>query len=153
MQGKRQDPNYQAEAILSRREHSVFEVKTKLRRRKFTQEQINEAVARLAARGLLNDERFAQVYVASTLRQKAIGPRWLRAKLVQKGIARPLIDATIAAAFPPGAEEEVARRAVETWRRTHPGSAPDHVRLARFLASRGFSQASYAFLDGGMRGE
>ena len=148
MQGKRQDPHYQAEAILSRREHSIFEMQTKLRRHKFTNQQITAAIGGLKSRGLLNDARFAQAYIASTLRRKAVGPRWLHAKLVQKGVARSVIDEAVTAAFPSGGEENLARQAADSWRRTHSKYAHDTQRLARFLTSRGFARNAIAIVLG-----
>ena len=153
MQGKRQDPFYQALNVLSRRNHSVFEVKAKLRRKGFNPQQIDRVVSQLKTQGLLDDRTFAVIFTDSTLRAKSVGPRWLKAKLRQKGIAATLVDEVISAKFPPGAEEKLARRAADTWRRSHPRHAHDSTRLMRFLASRGFSQSAYAFFDRRMSGK
>lgn len=142
-QGKRSDVLYQAQAILSRRDHSRAELQAKLRRRGFTAGQIAVAVARLQQRGLLDDEQFTAAFISAALRRTIVGPRWLRSKLREKGIASERITTALQQAFPPGREEALIRQAAAAWRRLHPRHASDQARLYRFLASRGFSPRSY----------
>jgi SOS response regulatory protein OraA/RecX len=172
MQDKRKNPYYQAQAILSHREHSVFEVRQKMKRKGFAASEISQVLRRLEAQGMLNDRAFAELLIRNTLRFKAVGPRWLKAKLAQKRIAPALVDEAIRQTFKPGVEEELARRAAARWLRAHLHSArpnsgeqarplpsaqtmqpKNRQRLLRFLASRGFSQAAYSFLDRGMSSE
>lgn len=136
---KRKDPIYQAQDILSRRDHSIHEVKTKLKRKGFTENQVTEAVTWLQEQKLLDDKKFARTFVENTLLYRAVGPRYLKLKLQQKGIAGPVLAAALQQAFPPGRESEVAKEAANAWRRAHPAHASDKNRLYRFLISRGFS--------------
>jgi len=166
---KSENSNYVAQAILSRREHSIFEVKSKLRRKGFTPEQINETIAWLQEHKFLDDKKFAHMYVNNVLRFKPVGPHWLRAKLKQKGVGDSIIEGAIKDAFlhpggvdevdssgvaPAGRslgegwkhgsssvsrEEELIRQAADHWKRTHSKYKDDRQRLYRFLASRGFS--------------
>lgn len=138
-QVKRADPFYQAQAILSRRDHSIAEVTAKLRRQGFAAGQITAAVTRLIERGLVNDDRFARAYIDAALRRTAVGPRWLQHKLLEKGITPELITAVLKQTFPRGRAEALAHQAAANWQRRHPRQASDQARLARFLASRGFS--------------
>lgn len=137
---KRDNPYYQAEAILSRRDHSVKELKQKLKRKGFSAEQINTVTAWLIQRKLLNDEQMARRYVEWTLQSKAVGPRWLQFKLRERGINGSIIEKIVSEVAGKYPEEETAERAMDTWRRVHPQKANDRERLMRFLASRGFSQ-------------
>lgn len=139
MQGKRAHPFYQAQAILSRRDHSTTEVKTKLRRKGFPTAVINSTIARLQQLGLLDDERFAAAFTDAALRRSPVGPRWLEYRLRQKGIAPSAISRLLDATYSRGQELELARRAAATWRRSHPTNAGDNARLYRFLISRGFT--------------
>src|SRR5688572_26232861 len=84
--GKRSDPLYQAQAILSRRDHAEAEVRGKLKQKGFAEPQIEGAVAWLKQHRLLNDEAFARMYVENTLRFKPTGPRLLTQKLKQRGV-------------------------------------------------------------------
>lgn len=161
---KRTDPFYQAQDILSRRDHSEFELRTKLRRKRFSPSQIDDAVAKLKKLNLINDEKFADNYAANILLFKPVGPRWIKHKLKQKGIAPSVISQTIESTFSPGREEELAAQAAATWWKLHPldkggtrgfdvppsfqGGARGGIylrnkqRLTRHLASRGFSFAA-----------
>lgn len=136
---KSKDPHYQAQAILSRRNHSEAEVRLKLKRKGFTSRQVDDTVAWLHQIKLLNDRLFAQNFIENTLRFKAVGPRWLRAKLKQKGVASALIDQVLHEQFPAGREEELVKQAAAIWQRSHQRYRHDRDRLARFLLSRGFS--------------
>ncbi len=143
---KRADPFYQAQDILSRRDHSEFELRTKMRRKHFTPAQVDAVVIRLKKINLLNDRKFAAMFIANTLLFKPVGPKYLSYKLKQKGIRSSLIEAALAEAFVPGREAELARQAATAWRRTHYPKNTDHIeikkhqqRLIRILVSRGFS--------------
>ncbi len=139
MQGKRQNPYYQAQAILSRRDHSEAEVRTKLKKKGFLAADVDATIAWLQERGLLDDRKFAAAYVESVLRTKAVGPRWLQAKLREKGIAAPLLEEAMEQAWAKQSEEEFLAAAAQRWQRQHLRYKDDRVRLSRFLSSRGFS--------------
>ena len=138
-QGKRTDPLYQAQDILSRRDHTEAEVRQKLRRKGFTEQQTGFAIAWLHHHKLLNDKLFAERYVASTLRAKAVGRRYLAHKLKEKGVPASLITAVLEENMSADDEHTLAARAAAAWRRQHPQKRDDQPRLQRFLASRGFS--------------
>lgn len=142
MKKKRQDVFYQAQAILSRRDHSVFEVKSKLSRKGFTEEEVAKAVAFLQEQNLLDDTRFARAYAESILASKPVGPRYLRAKLKQKGVEESVIHEVVGEMGE--REHELARQAAEKWKRIHPKYAGDKRRLYRFLVSRGFTSPAGA---------
>jgi regulatory protein len=134
---KRNNPHYAAQAILSRRNHSVHEVETKLKRRGFSREEIADAIAVLSKHRLLDDAQFAHDYIEQTLNIKAVGPRWLVNKLRQKGVAGSLINQTLEELLPPEREAELRQKAKDRWQQRHPEGK--HDQLMRFLISRGFS--------------
>jgi len=134
-----QDAFYQAQAILSRRDHSEYEVRTKLARKGFSEERIDDVIGKLQQLKLIDDERFARAYAASALRQKPVGPKWLANKLREKRIASEYIEPAVYALFTDEAEVAVATRAAEAWKRSRPQHAEDSERLIRFLVGRGFS--------------
>jgi regulatory protein len=139
MSMKKQNPFYQAQAILSRRDHSEAEVTLKLKRKGFSAADIAKTLAWLKNNHLLNDALFARRYIESIVRSKPVGPRWLRHKLRAKGVATSVITSALAELLPPEREKELAQAAVARWQRTHPDTAQDPQRLMRFLMSRGFS--------------
>lgn len=136
---KRQDIFYQAQAILSRRDHSEYEMRTKLQRKGFPEVKIEAVVDKLLKLQLLDDEKFAALVVAEILRYKPVGRRWLVNKLQQKGIAAEVIEAAVYDAIDDAREMELAREAAASWRKSHARYAADRGRLTRFLVSRGFS--------------
>ena len=116
MSHKRTDPDYQAQAILSRRDHSIFEVQTKMRRKGFTAAQIHSAITKLKKLRLLDDHAFAHKYVKETLHFKAVGPRWLVRGLKQKGIGESIIKEALAKNLTPAREQELINQAAAKWR-------------------------------------
>lgn len=142
--GKRGDPYYQAQDILSRRDHSEAEVRDKLRRKKFTDSQIDPVIAALKEQNLINDRRFVHVYIENIIRYKAVGPRWVKMKLRAKRVADGLVEAALTEAFAGDQETQLLEQAVAAWQRSHRQPTNKDVRLHqqrlyRFLISRGFS--------------
>lgn len=101
----------------------------------------------LAAQGLMDDARFAQEYVESILARKAVGRKFLAAKLRQRGIPNEISERVLQERMPWTLERELARAAAEhKLRALRAGTdgAASHMRtaaVARFLLSRGFSSA------------
>ena len=127
-----------AVGLLSRREHSRYELARKLQRHLTEQESmvdIERVLDQLAEQKMLSDPRFA----ASLVRQRSSRYGNLR-------IARDLRDRGVAPAdadmaMKQGAGSE-AQRALTTWSRrfdTLPTSAEERGRQGRFLQARGFS--------------
>ena len=132
------NPYNKALDILSRRDHSEHEMRQKLKKYGASSEEISAVVTALQYKKLLDDAQFAERYAESMLRQKPVGPLWITAKLLQKGIDRSLAEEVVSRCFPAGAEEKLAAKAARQWKQLHPAKADDKQRLARFLASRGF---------------
>lgn len=136
---KRQDPVYQAQDILARRDHSEYEVRVKLGRKGFSPQQIDDTITKLTQAKLLDDEKFAIKFVANTLQFKKVGPRWLIHKLQEKRVATEIIEPAVYQFFDDTKEERLATEAAEAWCKSHARYARDPERLTRFLISRGFS--------------
>lgn len=133
--GKRTDPIYQAQAILAIRDHSMAEITLKLKKKGFAHPDIKDALVWLEQHKLINDQEFAERYIEGMIRSKPVGPRWLQAKLRQKGITPDVISATLARHCSPDRERELAKEATAAFILR----SPDPARLYRFLLTRGFS--------------
>ena len=121
--------------LLARREHARLELRRKLMQRDFPADEVDAALDRLEADGLLSDERFAEVFV----RQRAgrgYGPLRIRQELRERGVD----DGVIAAALAPWAEQwlAVAARQHEKHFGRQPEDAKERARQQRHLQSRGF---------------
>lgn len=145
-QGKRTDPFYQAQDILSRRDHTEFELRAKLKKKGFGPDTINSTIAWLQGKRLLNDQKLTERYIINTLQTKPVGPRWIAQKLRQKGIAPAVIEESLGAYLSLDRQKELARQAANSWRRQRSQYKDDKQRLQRFLLSRGFSFEAIRFV-------
>ena len=78
--------------LLSHRSRSENEMRTRLRMRGIQPEVVEEELERLRAAGLLNDERFAEAWVADRQRTSPRGRRMLRYELLGRGISPEAVD-------------------------------------------------------------
>ncbi len=139
MLSKSQNPDYAAQSILARRDHSIFEIKSKMKRKGFTTQQINETINKFKKANLLNDKKFARQYAQQIIQNKPVGPHFIKHKLKQKGIKENFAQEALNNIFVDDLEEKMAQEAVRKWQILHPQHRSDKARLARFLISRGFS--------------
>lgn len=124
--------------ILGRRDHTEYEMRNKLKQKKYTAFQINDTINKLLVNKLLDDSAFARRYILSAIRYKAVGLRFLRQKLKQKGIGDNIVSEAIADSLDENKQLELIKQAITEWRKLHPRHAADRTRLIRFLLSRGF---------------
>ena len=75
------------------RDHSVSELRRKLIRRGYLEEEIDAAQQRLMEHGFLGDKRFAERYARR--RSRSLGPLAISAELAARGVDRDLVDAAI----------------------------------------------------------
>ncbi len=132
---------------LARREHSYAELARKLLT-KFAdnpdvdRESIDEQLSRLRDQGLQSDTRFAEAYVRYR-KTRGFSYLHIRADLLGRGVSEALIEAYL---FEDDedwlamAESLVEKRLRSDDDRRFGGKA--HLKLTRFLESRGFTQAT-----------
>ena len=125
-----------AEALLARRDFAGAELRAKLCSRGFEDGAAGQVIAELAARGVLDDRRFAGNYV-NWHAARGQGPIRIAAQLRSRGLPEGLIDAALAS----GPDWQALARRARTARfgPQPPASWADRARQARFLQYRGFS--------------
>jgi len=126
--------------LLSRRDHSRSELKTKLYQRKFSGVNIEYALGECERLNLIDDHNFAIRYVAE-LKFKKYGVFRLREKLYRKGISKDIIE-TVLADLDQDEEKNAAREAMEKKLRQlkrETDNQKKYQKLYRYLISRGFS--------------
>ena len=126
--------------LLSRREHSCSELKTKLYSRKFSSSSIEYTLNECERLGFINDLNFATRYVAE-LQFKSYGIFRLREKLYRKGISKDIIE-TVLAKLDQNEEKQSARALMEKklhQLRRETDEQKKRQKLYRYLISRGFS--------------
>jgi len=77
--------------LLSRREHSAFEIRDKLLKRDFESSEIEQAITELQQGGWLSDERYAEAYIRMR-QQKGFGPIRISIELNERGVKESIID-------------------------------------------------------------
>ena len=129
---------------LAARPRTAHEVWQKLRRSGVADQVTAQVIARLQARGALDDTAYAHAYLTSRLASRGYGPQRLRRELQQRGIGRALVEEAVQQDL--AVEEVLAaarRQAAKRWPRL--AHATDRVvrrqKLWAFLCRRGFPAA------------
>lgn len=129
----------QALGLLARRDHSTLELQRKLGRAGHEAEAIEAALLRLRELGYQDDGRYA----ASLQRQQIArgrGPRAVRAKLAEAGVAAPVPEEDEATEPPDW--QALARQALQRrFGEDPPVDLKRWQQRARFLLARGFTEA------------
>jgi regulatory protein len=131
--------------LLARREHSVRELRNKLKRRFPDSDKIDEQLSLLIAQRLQSDVRFAQSYARQRI-SRGYGPLRLREELRERGVA----EADVAAAM---SEMEIDWYAVAAdvmsrkFGSLHPIDLKEKARRARFMQYRGFTTQHFQCLQ------
>jgi len=128
---------HDALAFVSRRPCSAVEIRRKLRRKKYPDEWIEEAVHRLQSRGYLNDGEFAKMLANQRVRGQLKGSRWIRQELAQKGIAKEHV-ADALESIDEEAEYEAALKAARKRWKPDSGDPKQRLKLFQYLVRRGF---------------
>ncbi|HEY3247654.1 MAG TPA: regulatory protein RecX [bacterium] len=130
-----------AHRLLTIRPRSRHEVLTRLQLRRVPSPAIAEILAELERDGLLDDARFARMWVDSRTAHRPSGAVRLRAELRRKGVDRRTIDEALSARLAPADESALAlsvARAIARRYRTLDRQTATR-RLAGALERRGFS--------------
>jgi len=123
--------------LLSRREHSAFEIRDKLQKRDFDEAEIAQTIIELQQGGWLSDERFAEAYVR--MRQlKGFGPIRIAIELNERGVKE-----AIAEAFLDANDESWQQTLVQQYQKKYKNKTiedyNEKAKRIRFLQYRGFS--------------
>jgi regulatory protein len=92
--------------LLERRAYTGAQLKFKLSQAMYPREIIRDVLADLTERGYLDDEKYAEGWIAAQIKRKPQGRRLLFAGLARKGVNRREAERLIASAYPPEREEE-----------------------------------------------
>jgi regulatory protein len=128
--------------MLSRRELSETQVRTRLARKQFESEDIDTAVARLRRERALDDHRTALACARTEVRIKHRGRARVLRQVEALGIARAVARAAVAEVFEELDENALLEQALE--RRLRRGPLTDLAtarRVHRYLLAQGFDPA------------
>lgn len=130
---------------LSRRDHSIKELKTKLLRKTDNPDWIEEVIIQLQKLGYLNDQRFVENFLDNCHRFKNYGPIRIKQELKLKGIDKEIINIAMLES-----EFDYFEAALEHLNKKYNQPVEDRKerdRLTRFLINKGFGfdMIRYAF--------
>ena len=126
---------------LGARPRTAHEVRQKLLRGGVDASVVDQVMARLHARGVLDDAAYTHAYLTSRLANRGYGPQRLRRDLQQRGIGRALVEATVQQALTVEEVLAAARaQATKRWPRfaRETDLARRRQKLWAFLCRRGF---------------
>ena len=116
------------------RPRSQREVQDYARRKKWTAQDTQAIIAKLTAKGYINDEAFAKAWVASRILTKKTSSRKLQMELKQKGVSEAIFKQVLAASD--FNEQSALKDVVAKKRRL--ARYQDDQKLMRYLAGQGF---------------
>ena len=129
--------------LLAHRARSQREMRDRLKRKKFEAAEIETVVGELERAGLLDDQRFARMFLRDQLLLRPSGRQLLRQKLLRHGVTRTVADEALDEILGENTEAEGVETAAKKYlaSRLKPGVEPLVLRrrLTGFLTRRGYS--------------
>ena len=123
--------------LLARREHSFFELKSKLLKKDFKEEQVVSELNQLIDDNLLSDSRFTEAFISSR-KDQGKGPLRIESELQARGIDEALISSHLMN-VDDNEWSKIAYDALE--KKLGKGKQVDYdkkLKFMRFLSNRGF---------------
>jgi regulatory protein len=128
--------------LIARAEQTVFGISRKLKKRGHDPDCINAVIAQLCALNLLDDRRYARLWLESRMNRQATSPRRLLIALRSRGIDRRDAEAALKETLDTDTERQLLERYVQKLRRKSVNNDDDSaaIRALRYtLKSEGFS--------------
>ncbi|MBP9675418.1 MAG: RecX family transcriptional regulator [Anaerolineaceae bacterium] len=129
--------------LIGHRPRSEQEVSQRLAKLNFSPDQVEQVIAKLKASNLIEDEKFARMWVENRLEFHPRSLRLIRYELLHKGIAEEHIEQALQETED---EQDLARRAAVAYARRLENYENQvyRNRLSGYLARRGFSYGTIA---------
>lgn len=124
--------------LLSYRERSEAEVRTRLLKKGYAPDIVEKVVARLKKLDYLNDERFAEKWINYRMKNNPRGVNLLRQELRQKGINNEVIECLLPKLVPRELQIEVGFKLAHKWLTTHSNPENRKRKLMQYLQNKGF---------------
>jgi regulatory protein len=123
---------------LDRRPRTRHDLKTRLRNHEYSAASIETVLDQFETEGLVNDRDFAERWGRERLRNRPVGPHWLRGRLLKEGIDSDVVHEVVSGLYAEFEEAGLALRALGR-KRFDCTEEKGRQRANRFLRSRGFS--------------
>jgi regulatory protein len=133
--------------MLARRSYARRALFDRLRER-FSEDEAEAAVERLAGLGLLDDRDYAERFVRDRFDRAGYGPHRIRRDLLRKGVDSTVADIAIQSAVSADDERHKAIDVLARFRRRRPRAPEDPGACEGREAGRSEAQAAYRHLIG-----
>ena len=132
--------------LLSFRPRSRKELKDRLKKKGFEQEAIEQTLNRLEELNLIDDHKFASMWVEEKLRYRPTGRRVLEQELYLKGIDKDIISEVLDKVYSDIDEKDLALKLFEKRKKQYAKLDEDVAkrRINNLLLRRGFSYQTVA---------
>ncbi len=128
--------NETAVAALSRREHSILEMRRKLKQKSFEDDEIDICIEKLINNNLLSEERFTESYI-NMRKRRGYGPGRIAQELRERGIGDEFF-ADYLDRNNPSWHEVMRQQYRKKYGETLADDYAEKVKRAKHLQSRGF---------------
>ena len=127
--------------FLKTRERSKKEIRDKLKTKEYLPATIEKVLEKLERLNIVNDKRFAEVFVRDRMKLKPKGKRVLQMELMQKGINKDIIEEVLQDLVGNEQEIELAKKVLAKAEKKYSGFDKNVKRdkTIRYLLSKGFS--------------
>jgi len=127
--------------FLKTRERSKKEIRDKLKTKEYSESVIEKVLEKLERLDIVNDKRFAEMFVRDRMKLKPKGKKVLSLELAQKGIDRNTIEEVLQELVGGDGEIELAKRVLEKAEKKYSGLEENIRRdkIIKYLLSKGFS--------------
>jgi regulatory protein len=129
-------------SFIGRRHHSTFEIRTKLRQKKYDNDLIEEIIDDLIANKYIDDLEFARLFTDENIRLKLWGKNKIKGELIKRGIDQEIISQVLNEKFPEGNDLEnavgLARKKYKILIKRKLDDMKIKQKLYAFLSSRGY---------------
>lgn len=128
--------------ILTRRDHSRYELVLKLKQRGFSREDIDHAVSACEEYNYIDDLRTAKVYIRQ-LKRKGYGKKRIQLELRKKGLrgdrVLSILDESVSETDDSEAAERIVKKNLKRFKRER-DLKKRRDKIYRFLQARGFAR-------------
>ena len=128
--------NEVAVAALARREHSILEIRRKLKLKSFDDDEIDVCIEKLINNNLLSEERFTESYI-NMRKRRGYGPGRIALELQERGIDNGQFDAFLDRNNPEWLEV-MRQQYCKKYGHQMADEYAEKVKRAKHLQSRGF---------------
>lgn len=127
--------------FLKTRERSKKEIKDKLKTKEYPDIVIERVLEKLERLNIVNDNRFAEMFVRDRIKLKPKGKKVLSLELAQKGIDKNIIEEVLYELLNSDVELELAKRVLEKAEKKYLGleERERKDKIIKYMMTRGFS--------------